>query len=169
MPHRRCYLHWDESSSLVCAAFATSLASSDPCGLEWSWRAIRRCSHKYHKICVDHWTEAVGKVWSTFCITVDHMKSFFYHFSCSLRRLLWNDRLTGWLTDRPLTVWPPKTLNNYNPLWWTSLISVNQHHLAPGDEVALPDFTVYVAFWFDSFILTYSHPMCSSLVSRALC
>ena len=36
--------------------------------------------------------------------------------------------------------------NYYNSLWWASLIPVDQHHLMPGDEVALPDFTVYVAF-----------------------
>jgi hypothetical protein len=35
--------------------------------------------------------------------------------------------------------------NYYNSLWWTSLISVNQHHLMAEEEVALPDLTVYVA------------------------
>lgn len=36
--------------------------------------------------------------------------------------------------------------NYYNSLWWTSLISVDQHHLTPADEVPLPDLTMYVAF-----------------------
>jgi hypothetical protein len=32
--------------------------------------------------------------------------------------------------------------NYYNSLWWALLISVDQHHLMPGDEIALPDFTM---------------------------
>jgi hypothetical protein len=42
--------------------------------------------------------------------------------------------------------------NYYNSLWWASLISVDQHHLTPGDEIALPDFTMYVCC-----ILIYFH------------
>ena len=34
--------------------------------------------------------------------------------------------------------------NYYNPLWWTFLIPVDQHDLAPEDEVALPDCVAYV-------------------------
>jgi hypothetical protein len=36
--------------------------------------------------------------------------------------------------------------NYYNSLWWTSLISADQHRLALVDEVPLPAFTLYVAF-----------------------
>lgn len=36
--------------------------------------------------------------------------------------------------------------NLYNPLWWTSLILVDQQHMEPMEEVALPDCSVYVAF-----------------------
>jgi hypothetical protein len=37
--------------------------------------------------------------------------------------------------------------NYYSPLWWTSLISVDQHRLSPGDDVALPDCNGYVLFF----------------------
>lgn len=35
--------------------------------------------------------------------------------------------------------------NYYDPVWWTSLIPVDQQLLEPRDEVALPDCSVYVA------------------------
>jgi hypothetical protein len=41
--------------------------------------------------------------------------------------------------------------NFYNPLWWTSLVEVDQHNLAMMEEIPLPDTTMYVVFWF-------SHP-----------
>lgn len=39
--------------------------------------------------------------------------------------------------------------NYYNSLWWVSLISVDRNDLKPGDEVALPDLTAYVASQFN--------------------
>jgi hypothetical protein len=39
--------------------------------------------------------------------------------------------------------------NYYNSLWWVSLISVDRNNLKPGDEVALPDLTAYVASQFN--------------------
>ena len=47
--------------------------------------------------------------------------------------------------------------NYYNPLWWTSLIAVDQCHLGAEEEVALPDCNVYVAFDFSFFLLAYCH------------